>query len=99
MLTKAEYETLVRDLLVELNHLWVHETDEPLRALPTYHQLSSEYLPDLRDPDRDGVQVLRSAFAYVDEFVAADWARVIQVGYATHVARQRASANGGAQSA
>ena len=99
MLTKAEYETLVRDLLVELNHLWVHQSDAPLKALPAYHQLSNEYLPDLRDPDRDGVQVLRSAFAYVDEFVTADWARVIQAGYAAHVARQHGPADSGAPSA
>jgi hypothetical protein len=99
MLTKAEYETLVRGLLVELNHLWVHESDERLRALPSYDKLKDEYLPDLRDPELDGVQVLRTAFAYVDEFVTADWERVIQAGYAAHVARQGAAAHGGEPSA
>jgi hypothetical protein len=89
MLTKAEYETLVSDFIVEINHLWVHEADEPLRALPSYEKISNEYLPDLRDADQDGVQVLRTAFAYVDEFVHADWARVIGAGYAAHVARHR----------
>ena len=89
----------MRDLVVELNHLWVHEPEEPIRALPTFSQLTAEYLPELRAPDRDGVQVLRTAFAYVDEVMTADWTRVMEAAYGGYLARQREAASGSAPSA
>jgi hypothetical protein len=87
MLTESEYAELIRAFMAEVNHLWVHEDPAPLRALPTFEQINSDYLTDLRDPTNEPVQTLREAFAFVDEFMAADWARIGHAAYAAYSGR------------
>ena len=90
MLTESEYAALIRGFMAEVNQLWVHENPAALRALPTFEQINSEYLADLRDPTSEPVQTLREAFAFVDEFMVADWARIGQAAYAAYLGRSLA---------
>ena len=87
MLTESEYAALIQEFMVELNHLWIHEDPGPLQALPSFDQINSEYLSDLRDPAREPVHTLRTAFAFIDEFVAADRARIRKAAYAAYASR------------
>jgi len=87
MLTESEYAALIQEFMVALNHLWIHEDPGPLQALPTFEQITSEYLSDRRDPAREPVQTLRTVLALIDEFVAADRARIRKAAYAAYASR------------
>ena len=89
MLSREEYERVVQTFLVELNHLCLNATEVELRALPRLAPEIDAYLADLRDPERDAAQELYSAFAYVDEYIGADWPKVAQAGYEAYLLSQR----------
>lgn len=81
MLSREEYERVLKVFLVELNHLCSDASEQDLRALPRLASEIDDYLREFRDPDNDPGQVLRYAFAYLDEYIGADWDRVASTGY------------------
>ena len=81
-LTREQFEQIINLFLVELNHLCLNVvTDEELRSLPGLQSEIENYLEGLRDAESDARRVLYAAFAYVDEYVGADWDRVASVAY------------------
>jgi hypothetical protein len=81
MLSREEYERVIKVFLVELSHLCLDSSEEDLRALPRLSPEIDGYLGELRDPGNDPGQTLRYAFAYLDDYVGADWDRVASAGY------------------
>ncbi len=81
MLSREEYERVVQVFLVELNHLCLDASNQALRALPRLSPEIDSYLDELRDAANDPGQALRYAFAYLDEYIYADWDRVALAGY------------------
>ena len=81
MLNREEYERVIKTFLVELNHLCLYASEEDLRALPQLNAEIDRYLEGLRDPENEAGQALYTAFAYVDEYIGADWDRVASAGY------------------
>ena len=81
MLNREEYERFIKIFLVELNHLCLDASEESLRALPRLRSEIDGCLGDLRDPENDAGRVLYAAFAYLDEYIGADWSRVASAGY------------------
>ena len=89
MLSCEEYERIIRIFLVELNHLCLNASEAELWGLPQLAKELASYRRDLQDPTRDTAQVLYTAFAYVDEYVAADWKKVTTAGYEAYVLSQQ----------
>jgi hypothetical protein len=84
MISREEYERLITNFIVEVNHILLHTREEDLLKLPTFHKAMGSYLDDLRNPTRDPSQALYSAFGLVDEFVHADFSRVLALTYEAH---------------
>jgi hypothetical protein len=84
VLSREEYERIIKSFLVELNHLCLDASEKDLRALPRLNPEIDGYLEGLRDPEDDAGQALCTAFAYVDDYVGADWDRVASAGYAAY---------------
>ncbi len=89
MLSRKEYERIVQIFLVELNHLCMEASETDLRSLPRFASEIDSYLGDLQDPANAPDYVLRTAFAYVDEYVGADWEKVADAGFAAYVLSQQ----------
>ena len=81
MLSREEYERVIEAFLVELNHLCLDASEKDLRGLPRLNLEIDDYLKEFRDPEKDPGQVLYYAFAYLDEYIGADWDRVASAGY------------------
>jgi hypothetical protein len=81
MLDREEYERVIKTFLVELNHLCLDASEDDLRALPRLNIEIDGRLKDLRDLENDAGQVIYYAFAYLDEYIGADWDRVASAGY------------------
>ncbi|HKB05148.1 MAG TPA: hypothetical protein VKD90_23185 [Gemmataceae bacterium] len=90
MLSREEYERIIRTFLVELNHLCAEASEPELRAMPRFEKEIDSYLADLQEPITDAAYSLRTAFAFVDEYVGADWQTVITAGYDAYLLSQRA---------
>jgi hypothetical protein len=89
-LSRAEYERIIQTFLVELSHLCAEASDSQLRMMPRLGAQIPSYLIDLRDPTSDAATLLRTSFAYVDEYVGADWQRIAAAGYDAYTLSQRA---------
>jgi hypothetical protein len=50
LLSREEYERVIRTFLVELNYLCRDASEKDLRALPRLNSEIDTYLDDLRDP-------------------------------------------------
>jgi hypothetical protein len=84
VLSREEHERVIKSFLVELNRLCLDASEKDLRALPRLNPEIDGHLEGLRDPEDDASQALRTAFAYVDEYVGADWDRVASAGCAAY---------------
>ena len=91
MLTKSEYEDVIRVFLVELNYICLHASEQELRALPRLATEIDGILADLRDISNNSGNALTYAFGYIDEFVNADWESVTSTTYG--VTRSRNQSN------
>jgi hypothetical protein len=89
MVTREEYERIITKFLVELNHRCLDISEQQLRSLPRFNSEIEHYVAELRDPANDAAQLLRQAFAYVDEYLGADWAQVMKAGYEAQLAAER----------
>jgi hypothetical protein len=96
MLSREEYERVIKVFLVELNHLCLDASEADLRALPRLNLEIDGYLKEFRDPENDPGQALRYAFAYLDEYIGADWDRVASTGYEAYKIAQSKIAGGAA---
>lgn len=95
MLSRNEYERVIEVFLVELNHLCMDATDKDLRSLPRLASEIDGYLLDFRDPANDADQILRCAFAYLDEYCGANRENVITAGYEAYkIAQTRLNQDG-----
>jgi hypothetical protein len=93
MLSREEYERVITTFLVELSRLCLDASEEDLRALPRLAGEIDDYLESFRDPENHAGQVLRTAFAYVDEYIGAEWDRVASAGYSAYkIAHSKAGA-------
>src|SRR5262245_31470611 len=81
MLSRNEYDRLIKVFLVELNHLCLNMTDNDVRSSSGLSRELENYLSDLRDPNNDSGQTLYNAFAFVDEYCGANWEAVASAGY------------------
>jgi hypothetical protein len=81
MLTREEFERAIKTFLVELNHRCLNETVARLRQLPALVSELDQYVADLKDPTQDEAQVLYHDFAYIDEYIGADWPGVADQCY------------------
>jgi hypothetical protein len=88
MLSREEYEAVIRVLLVELNHLCINASEDELQKMPRFSKELPSYLDDLRDPTRSAAETLYTAFALLDEYIAADWQRIAAAGYDAYVLSQ-----------
>jgi hypothetical protein len=84
MISREEYERVISDFIVELNHIILHTRAEDIRSLPQFEDEMGAYLADLRDPTQEPYQVLYSAFGLVDEFVHADRDRILAATFEAH---------------
>ncbi|GAB3357564.1 hypothetical protein [Lysobacter tyrosinilyticus] len=84
MISREEYERIIADFIVELNHIILHTGAGHIRALPRFESGMGMYLADLRDPAQEPHQVLYSAFGLVDEFVHADRERILAATFEAH---------------
>ena len=80
-LDREQYERLIRKFLVTLNHACLDATEADLRRLPQIESEIGTYIAEFRDTENDAGQILYNAFAYLDEFVNADWGKVITAAY------------------
>jgi hypothetical protein len=96
MLSREQYERVIRTFLVELNRLCLDASEEDIRALPGLNGEIDDYLKSLRDPESHAGQALYTAFAYVDEYIGADWDRVASAGYSAYKIAQAKSMGGAA---
>lgn len=94
VLSRQEYQSIIDDFTVELNHFTRNITEEELQALPAFNkefngvrELDS-YVNDLRDPSQMPSQLLYMAFAYVDEYLNAD-PKFMESAYEQYLLRQR----------
>jgi hypothetical protein len=94
MMSREEYERVIKVFLVELNHLCLDAPDKDLRALPAFNCEIDGYLTELHDQENDAGQMLYYAFAYLDEFIGADWDRIASTGYEAYKIAQSKSAGG-----
>ena len=94
MLSRQDYERIIEIFFVELNHLCLNASENDLRALPRLATEIDGYLKELRDPENDAGQVLRYAFAYLDEYRGADWNRIVSTGYEAYKIAQSKPAGG-----
>ena len=94
MLSREEYERVIKVFLVELNHLCLEASEQSLRALPRLSPEIDGYLGEFRDPGNDPGQALYHAFAYLDEYIGADWDRVASAGYEAYKIAQSRDASG-----
>jgi len=85
VLDRDEYESVIQMFLVELNELCADASEPKLREMPRFEQVLGEYLLELRDPANDPAQVLWLAFGYLDEYVHADWQKVISAAYEAYI--------------
>src|SRR5262245_8330777 len=59
MLSREEYERIIRTFLVELNHLCAESSEPELRAMPRFEKEIDSYLADLQEPITDAAYSLR----------------------------------------
>jgi hypothetical protein len=88
MLSRDEYDRVIQVFLVELNHLCKNASENELQKVPRLSSEIASYLGDLRDPARDAAQTLYTAFAFLDEYVAADWERIATAAYDAYLLSQ-----------
>ena len=84
MISREEYERIISDFIVELNHIILHARAEDIRSLPRFEVEMGTYLADLRDPTQEPHRALYSAFGLVDEFVDADRERILAATFEAH---------------
>src|SRR4051812_46886405 len=96
MLSREDYERVIKVFLVELNRLCLDASEDDLRALPRLNPDIDGYLKELRDPENDSAQALRYAFAFLDEYIGADWDRVASAGYVAYKIAQSKVTGGAA---
>ena len=81
MLSREQFDEIIKAFLSELNHICSGATDKDLRALPWLKTDLDQLLSDLRDPDNGAATNLRMAFSLVDTFVYDDWEHVAAAGF------------------
>lgn len=91
MLERSEFEQVIKTFLVEVNHLCLNATEGELRTNPQLAQEIDDILIDLRDPTSDAANALRTSFAYLDYYIAADWQKVATAGYEAYLLTQQKS--------
>jgi hypothetical protein len=62
--------------------------------MPGFGPELASYLADLRDPTCDDARTLYTAFAFLDEYIAADWQKVAVAGYKAYLLDQKESGLG-----
>ena len=94
MLSREEYERVIKIFLVELNYLCLDASERDLRALPRLNSEIDDYIKEFRDPGNDPGQAIYYAFAFLDEYIGADWDRVASAGYEAYKISQSQSPGG-----
>jgi hypothetical protein len=82
MLSREQYIKLISSFFVELNHIIQNATEADLRRSAGFSKEMDEYLVDLRNPSDEPPTVLRTAFAFVDQYAfSANKDEVLAAGY------------------
>jgi hypothetical protein len=84
-LNREQYRRAIEIFMVELNHICSNVEDADLRSLPRFSGIISEYLADFRDTSADATLILRTAFAFVDEYCGANEEAVISAAHEAYL--------------
>lgn len=88
MLSKEEFDKVIYGFLVELNHICLDSSQTELEQHPRFNSEIPGYLAELRNPENNAAQALYQSFAFVDEFIGADKARILDLAYSAYLKSQ-----------
>lgn len=77
MLTKTQFETMLDALVNELGLIVTRDADKAGKESLTIRTETDEALKFLRDPKVTRGQALTTSYGLVDEFVRANWDRLV----------------------